>query len=134
VFEVDQSRQREVTACGGELLVAYKAFHHNQDVASTSGSVFHRLSRPLMRRQRRGCVNGLRIACGAGHLGGRRHHSLVTPIDRIQIDAVAGGGATATPAAPPGDGAEVHRRCAVAQMVQDRTADVGPGKGLESSY
>ena len=28
-----------------------------------------------------GCANGLRIACGAGPLGGRCHHSLVTPID-----------------------------------------------------
>ncbi len=28
-----------------------------------------------------GCANGLRIACGASPLGGRRHHSLVTPID-----------------------------------------------------
>jgi len=28
-----------------------------------------------------GCANGLRIACGAGPLGGRRHPSLVTPID-----------------------------------------------------
>jgi hypothetical protein len=28
-----------------------------------------------------GCANGLRIACGAGPLGGYRHHSLVTPID-----------------------------------------------------
>jgi hypothetical protein len=28
-----------------------------------------------------GCANGLRIACGAGTLGGRCHHLLVTPID-----------------------------------------------------
>jgi hypothetical protein len=28
-----------------------------------------------------GCANGPRIACGAGPLRGRRHHSLVTPID-----------------------------------------------------
>ena len=28
-----------------------------------------------------GCANGLRIACSAGPLRGRRHHSLVTPID-----------------------------------------------------
>ena len=29
----------------------------------------------------RGCANSLRIACGAGPLGGRCHHSLVTPFD-----------------------------------------------------
>ena len=28
-----------------------------------------------------GCANGPRIACGASPLEGRRHHSLVTPID-----------------------------------------------------
>ena len=33
-----------------------------------------------------GCANGLRIACGAGLLGVRCHHSLVTPIDWKQDD------------------------------------------------
>lgn len=51
-----------------------------QPCGATDLSVFTGLTRRES-LAKEGGANGLRIACGAGPLGNRRHHSLVKPID-----------------------------------------------------